>query len=464
MPLIDLKTKLKDLKFGTYAPYIQKDINNPGPSSAGEIQARSEDLSRLVKMFNDAPGAVFTAKQVALEASKADNLQSIFQASTVTNPALRIGNILLQVPVNRTGTHFLALDGGPLTNYYTRNNNAASEALTGGTIRVGNRSDIIDTPSEFDRDIAFYRRSSRENITRLSNEAKTNGKVTLGVSPKLVDTKTSDAINLLDVGGKTDSDLLVGVTFNKFGSPSSTLLTFRGFVQSIQDNFTGNWQSVNYVGRMEQFFTYTGFTRTFSFQLVIPIFSRDEQPYVFNKINSLVSYTAPTYNGKLPQGNIAYMTIGDYLRTPGIINSVNISVRDDVPWSNSKPGAYGSQKTRVLPQVITANISFTPIHTKAPQFYSSPFTKSSPNLPFIDQGDQDLEREFTLPDLEFEDTQLEEVDNPLDALFDQFSDQVSGVDLGNLFRRIRGRSGGLTPSIEVEPGFFTDIDDEFFSI
>jgi len=467
MPLLDLKTKLKDLKFGTLAPYIQKDINNPGVPSSNQIQARAEDLERLTKMLADRPGVEFATKQVVLEASKADTLIDIFSKNTVVNPALRIGNILLQIPVNRTGTHFSALGGGPLTNYYTRNNNAASEALAGKTIRIEKRSQLRTKISELGKPERFNTVLTR---TQASAQAKNNKKVVLGVKPDLVDTRSTDSVNLLDVGGTLKDDLLMGVTFNVFGKATTTMNTFRGFVQNISDNYTGNWQSVNYVGRMEQFFTYTGFTRTFNFQLVIPIFSAAEQPRVFNKINSLVSYTAPTYVDNLPQGTIVYMTMGNYLRTAGIINSVSITVANDVPWSYSQKSAYGDNKARLLPQVITANIQFTPIHSTVPQLFTSPFSKATPDGQYINQGskvvDRDFAREETLATLgDMEALQLDEIDllqGELVPLIDKLTSAISteAEDFAALFANRSSRFGGLTPSIEVGEGFFSNIEDQ----
>lgn len=408
MPLLDLKTELKDLKFGTLAPYVQKDINNPGIPSSNQIQARVDDLERLTKMLIDKPGVEFAAKQVALEASKIDSVRDLFQINTLINPALRIGNILLQVPVNRTGTHFSALGGGALNNFYTRNSNATGEALSGREVRVERNSKLQgkvsrlregrlkteDVTNKYTATSAFAKSTLSDSEftdrTQAALEASTAKSVVLSQKPDLVDTRTSDAINLLDVGSKSESEDLLGVTFNVLDKPAETLLTFRGFVQNISDNFTGNWQGVNYVGRMEQFFTYTGFTRTFSFQLVIPMFSPAEQPITYNKINSLVSYTAPTYVNNLPQGTIVFMALGNYLRTPGIINSVSTTVANDVPWSKSLPGQYGGDSengpVRILPQVITANIQFTPIHNKVPQLHTAPFSTETPDGPFINRG------------------------------------------------------------------------------
>lgn len=439
MPLLDLKTELKDLKFGTLAPYIQKDINNPGVPSSNQIQARAQDLERLTKMLVDKPGIEFAAKQVVLEASKADKLLDVFNKNTIVNPALRIANILAQIPVNGTGTHFSALGGGPLSNYYTTNNNAASEALQGTTIRVSRPSRLTNKSSELDLSPT---RKRIVNTVSLKDQVP-NKQVKLLVKPALVDTRSSDSVNLLDVGDIPQEDMGLGITFTTLGAPDS-LLTFRGFVQNISDNFSANWQGVNYVGRMEQFFTYTGFTRTFSFQLTIPVFSAKEQPVVYNKVNSLASLTAPKYVNNLPQGNIVFMTMGNYLRTYGIVNSVSFTIANDVPWSTSNAGAYSNEildlnGVRILPQVITANIQFTPIHSTVPQLYTAPFSKSTPNMPYINQGivRKDVVKDTVLDSykpIELEEVNLLEEFVPLlNSAVEQVTDKF--LDFSSLFKR-----------------------------
>ena len=391
MPLLDLKTSLKDLKFGTVAPYIQKDINNPGPASAGQIQARREDLSRLTKMLVDRPGVQFATNLAVLEASKT-NFNNLVSLRTITNPARIIGNMLAQVPVNRTGTHFLSIDGALPTRFYTGNTAAASEALNSGTVTVPFKaSNLARRTSSFveypDAPRTQFGSEAKNNaFVRLPSTGK-DGTPTLMQKYSLADTKGGDMVNLFDIGKGSPTDDLMPVMFQLFGRGDTKLL-FRGFLQNLSDTVNGNWQGVNYVGRMEQFFTYTGFTRTLSFQLVVPIFSQEEQPIVYNKLNSLMSFTAPTYNegSNLPQGNIVSLIIGNYIRTHGFIGNISSTVDNNVPWSISSEGEYETTGTRLLPQVLTLNIQFTPIHEKAPQTYLQPHVKGDSNTPFVNHS------------------------------------------------------------------------------
>jgi hypothetical protein len=417
MPLLDLKTDLKSLSYGSVAPYIQKDINNPGAPSAGAIQARVEDTVRISKYLLDR-GGIFLAKQALLEASKADKVQDIFSAATLLGPASRLANIIAQIPVNGTGTHFLPIGRGQ---YYTGITDASSRALEGTAIGNVSNAPYPQFASRVQRTrTSFYSADSSKvnvslrqtiadqnavnaelaqlglppilgseqsplaTITDTSNQVKTNGVYTINdfKGRESLDTKYGfaaakrpDAVNLLDVGDGNIKDL-VPVVFSVYGDETSTVLGFRGFIQNLSDNFSPTWSPVNYVGRMESFFTYTGFSRTIQFRLTVPTFSEQEQRIIFNKANSLASHTAPEYTGNLPSGIITKLKIGDYINTAGVITGVNIDVSDETPWSEGTESEnmpffnQSDNKVRFLPQVLGMTISFTPIHSTAPRFYS----------------------------------------------------------------------------------------------
>ena len=402
MPLIDLKTNLKSLSYNGNGPYIQKDINNPGPAAAGIIQARVDDTSRILRLLGE-KGVAFTSKQALLLAGT-KGFGAIPQAAGI------LANIVAQVPVNGTGTHFLPIKRNV---YYTGVDNASSRALAGNQIGApSGRPFGFDRPSRIvDRSSAYRRTSFTSDLgeqinytpggefvkptdailaVRSGNPITINtfkGKHSLDSIRSFSGKGNSDSTNLLDIGQGDPSDDLVPVIFKLYGNEESRLM-FRGFIQNINDNFNGNWNTVNYVGRMEQFYNYTGFTRTLSFQLVVPIFSEAEQPTVYNKVNSLVSHTAPTYqpDSNLPQGNITNMTLGNYIKANGILNSVSITVANEVPWSYSSEGEYEGTETRLLPQVLTLSIQFTPIHSKAPQIHLDKHIKGESSPPYINNS------------------------------------------------------------------------------
>ena len=143
MPLIDLKTNLKSLKYGndrpgggnSGQPYITNDINNPKNrlgfddglvrgGAVGALKASINDTARIGKFLTDLPqGPLFIVKQVGLQLSN-PKLESrapktgigfIDRLATALNDKIGIGptriynlgiNTLAQIPVNAFGIHF----------------------------------------------------------------------------------------------------------------------------------------------------------------------------------------------------------------------------------------------------------------------------------------------------------------------------------------------------------------------
>ena len=413
MPLIDLKTKLKDLKFDTRAPYIVQDVNNPPRynSLSDPIKRRTDDVLRLTKMLTDVPGTKFISNQTLLQAYNSNNYDS--NARTLLG---QVADILSNVVIStgRAATISIAQAGiegsglrlvlpRPATFYYTDNDAASATTVSNPVVANGRGTKTLyssrtskyanllknNNNSEFgnvyDEDLSKSNYNLSENYvdlteTSVSPATEAGMAAQAGTSIKVKGegkyffsgVKKSDSINLLDVGTdlKDDDDLFVKAIFSKYGKDGNHTGTkvFRAFIGNISDSFTARWNPVEYMGRMEQFFIYTGFTRTLSFPLTVPIFSQAEQLPVYNKVNSLISHTAPQYTGEtgIPSGVITYLHLGDYIKTAGILNSVQVSINNDVPWSRGNE--VNNKRPLILPQVLELQIQFTPIHDRTPQY------------------------------------------------------------------------------------------------
>jgi len=388
------------------------------------ITRRGDDVLRLTRMLADTPGARFISNQAILQAYNKTNYESNAQtllgqvAAVLSNAVVSTGRAaaitLAQAGLEGSGAR-LTLPR-PASFYYTDGSTGSSTALTSPEIINGRGVQTIYSSrnskySELQINGEQNKAASKafEGALNKHNYETEGSYVDLRANPDYLDdlppttagrfakkgssitvkgegkkffggTKKSDQINLLDVGETTDttSDLFVKVLFAKYnfqGTYEGTKL-FRGFIGNISDTFNAKWNANEYVGRMEQFFVYTGFTRTISFPIQIPIFSKEEQPIIYNKVNSLISHTAPQYTGGtgIPSGIVTYLEIGDYLKTPGVINSIGVSVSNDVPWS-AGPEIFARtlddgtvvDRSLVLPQVLSLNLQFTPIHETTPQ-------------------------------------------------------------------------------------------------
>tara|TARA_Y100000361_G_C11159064_1_gene345982 strand:+ start:174 stop:2603 length:2430 start_codon:yes stop_codon:yes gene_type:complete len=165
---------------------------------------------------------------------------------------------------------------------------------------------------------------------------------------------------------------------DKVGKNSSlSYLTFPAFIEGISDNFNADYKSINYMGRPEPFYKYSGFKRDIGFSFTVVAQSRAEIGPMYEKLNFLASTIAPSYTpAGYMTGNIAYLTIGDiYVNLPGIIDGFSFSVPEEVTWdiglyedANNDTQGDGAQS----PMMIKVNgFKFTPLYNKIPQFGSS---------------------------------------------------------------------------------------------
>lgn len=168
----------------------------------------------------------------------------------------------------------------------------------------------------------------------------------------------------------------------------SKFLFFRAYVNDLGDNFKGEWQPYKYVGRAENFYKYTGFSRDVSLSFTIYAHSRAEMIPIYTKLNRLVGVTAPTYNDNgYMLGNFIKLTVGDYFNSvPGIINSIDLKPSFEAGWDinrDTEGNLFDSTNKTLnvgqVPRMIDVSMTFTPIHTFAPR-YGSTFINNTPIL------------------------------------------------------------------------------------
>lgn len=408
MPLINLQTNLKDLTYQGNGPYVQKDIKNPGRPASGQVQARIDDTLRITRLLFD-KGPAFAAKQGLL-------LAGTKGLGAIPQTAKMLANILAQVPVNGTGTHFLPIG---LNNYYTRNNTAATSARYSGKVGSTSREGrAFNIPTRL-----LGQQSQLGNITENITEKNTQqylnvGEVTditlqlnnetTGWTPAMEVVQSNNfkakgeknkpitvrefngrgslentygfgqvgTVDLINATGiftsqaEADQDTavdLVPFTFKilKISDDGSlddvSVIKVRPFVSSFADSNQGTWNPVSYVGRGENFYVYQNHSRTVNFSFRMAAFSEEELQSLYEKANLLISTTAPSYSGGgLMRGTVVKLTFGSYfVDTPVIMNTVSTNVEVDVPWDIT-PG-------QTLPTVLTMTIQATVLHNFTPQ-------------------------------------------------------------------------------------------------
>jgi hypothetical protein len=157
-----------------------------------------------------------------------------------------------------------------------------------------------------------------------------------------------------------------------------TFMHFRAFLGPISDSYNANWNSFQYLGRGENFYTYGGFTRQISLSWTVAAQSKQELIPMYKKLNYLASTLAPDYspNGYM-RGNLVQLTIGGYLyEQPGFITGLTYEMGEDSPWEIGIGTAPGSEDGTVkeLTQIIrVTGFNFTPIQNFIPRLQDNSF-------------------------------------------------------------------------------------------
>jgi hypothetical protein len=170
-----------------------------------------------------------------------------------------------------------------------------------------------------------------------------------------------------------------------------TFMHFRAFLGPISDSYNANWNSFQYLGRGENFYTYGGFTRQISLSWTVAAQSKQELIPMYKKLNYLASTLAPDYspNGFM-RGNLVQLTIGGYIyEQPGFITGLTYEMGEDSPWEIGIGTTPGSEDGTVkeLTQIIrVTGFSFTPIQNFIPRKQQLQFSTNTTQTTGDDTG------------------------------------------------------------------------------
>lgn len=154
-------------------------------------------------------------------------------------------------------------------------------------------------------------------------------------------------------------------------------MIFRAYLNNIKRGVAANWETYKYVGRGETFKAYDSFSETITLTFTIAASTRQEMKPLYQKLNYLMSTMTPDYKNAKARGNIAELTIGDFiLYQPGIITNLDMVVDEDSNWeiALTEPESGVDADMHELPHIIRCNMTFVPIYNFLPRKSSeSPF-------------------------------------------------------------------------------------------
>lgn len=237
--------------------------------------------------------------------------------------------------------------------------------------------------------------ASGKNLYSYTNGANGNGAASqnsfdkINAFPIYINNSAKGTINPDNV----NNDLVkfrIGVINNN--NPSQkTYIHFRAFLDNISDQYSSEWNSTQYTGRGEKFYTYGGFDRKISLSWTVAAQSKVELIPMYKKLNYLASICAPDYSGYgYMRGNIITLTVGGYLyEQPGIITSLNYDMNEENDsWEiGINDEGESDPSVKELPHIIRVKgFNFIPIHSFVPRLQQNSYGVLDPDEPLMDNN------------------------------------------------------------------------------
>ena len=117
------------------------------------------------------------------------------------------------------------------------------------------------------------------------------------------------------------------------------VMVFRAIITSLTDSYNPSWSPVQFIGRADPAYNYTGYSRDINLDFTVYATDRDELKPIWRKLNALAGYTAPEYDGSsiALKGPYLRLTIGDlFYQQPLIINSLYFTMQDsETTWETN---------------------------------------------------------------------------------------------------------------------------------
>ena len=206
------------------------------------------------------------------------------------------------------------------------------------------------------------------NIVGLNQSTGTDNK-TIKVSYNMRNNKDSDDMinnTLIGIEDTLPEDF---IKFRIKDVNTGRIIQFPAYLDDITDNSSAEYTPTRYIGRADQTYVYSGYTRSISFGFKVAALSEMDLPVMWNKIDYLKQLTLPLYDKGLlgeedteprPKAPFVELTIGDlYVDQPGYFSSINLTIPQSSNWETKE----GHQLTHIC----NVSVDFTYIGKKLPK-------------------------------------------------------------------------------------------------
>ena len=170
-----------------------------------------------------------------------------------------------------------------------------------------------------------------------------------------------------------------------------TYIHFRALINGLSDAYTSNWEPHKFMGRSEEFYTYSGFGRTVSLDWTVAAQSKQELIPMYQKLNYLASVCAGDFSDVgYMRGNLISLSVGGWFQEQiGIMQGITLDVPGESPWeigitdaNNLTSIGTGDRAREInsdpsvqeMPMIINVTgFTFIPIHDFVPRVQRNSF-------------------------------------------------------------------------------------------
>jgi len=325
--------------------------------AALNVERNAEDIERIGKFLTTPKGLLFTGKQVILQKQNASKHTRGYKViSPITN----------RPPFTRDERHKedkIFSNPFATTPTYEDEQNLSDiqksqvNPITLKSKTTGKFFNIIQNTKDINTDLQEKQKELELNTKDVKDGNKLNPKITQDVNdlPKdFIDFRIKDMVN------------------NQF-------IQFPAYLTDISDNSSAEYNPTRYIGRPDQVFVYSGYTRNISFGFRVAALKKEDIPILWRKVDKMKLLTLPTFKKdavvndgeERPIAPFVELTLGNLLREqPGYFSSVNVTIPQTSTWE--------LQEGFQLPHICDVAVEFVFVGRVTPQNFEMTHDHTGP--------------------------------------------------------------------------------------